>query len=1181
MKLRNKILLIPFGMAAILMIGIYLAFFRFGLLEYLVNKKIRDTIKGNLPLQIQIGKIGGDYRSFLVISDLTVIYDDGTINYRMATIPRITARYSLGDIYKGKYSFQDISIDSAQINIQRSSAGKWLIPRAPSGPGGETGSLAFDIGKLTLNNIDLNLISADDTLDFQNIFLRTGLESREGTLSANIDTLSYLTSESRHKLMAAKGKVTLTGENLMCQDFAILTDSSDLKISGQMILNDERPWKANIEATKLNLTEASEHIDAKLRGDISAFGSMEYSGKKLKANLRISGTFEDRHLDSLGVAFQYSDKKLQLETLKGMILNGCRIEGKGVVDFSTSPPEYQLAGNIEHLNLENLIGHGQTSDLNGKIDFTGRGFDGKKLAINVFVDLGESWFDKYHPSGAIGNMTITTDSLTFQDEFLIKYKDNLFTLAGKIEYSGGIRIEGSTMFDDLSAFNDKTFIKRMGGRADLDFQITGDIRNPDVFGQLTSDSLCLYDIHSSQASINFHMAHFLHGRQGRVDLFLNNGEAYNHPYDTIRVNMQVDSEMIHIDDLFIHSKYIRAGGTGTLDYVSYPQKLSLDSLTLDIMGLSFKNDSSIEIGIDSSGYDLLQCHLLRPIGHLAGTGRVNYDESMKLDISMDRLDILPIVRLITSDYNLTGLMSGEMRLNGTFASPIINFRGNIGSLSYNEFVLGDLYANFNYSGNIVSIDSITIDSKTGYYTAKGTFPINLSFMQTENRLLDNEQNINITAADVRHDAIRLFLDEVENLKGDLKAAFKLTGTPRQPKIDGEISLRHGTLKLYDLTYPLDSLNINMKMTDRTIYIDSASAICRGGKKLIGTVTGQGKIIIKSIDALQYSVKIKLTSFPVLYELGDISALVDANLKVYGETPPTVYGDVTIKSALYRENFAKENDGWIVLTSLQGDKTWDLNLNVEAPSNLCVKNDDIDAEFSGLLNFIREKGKYRYIGSLEILRGKGFLADRSFRIEPGGSINYEDIESPNPRLDIYASTKIRGAAADKTAETSSSNYDLRVHITGTLDEPIIGAAEGEQGSPQFSTEEIIPLIFTDYYGKNEGNSGISATGRVSDRLKSGISGFLSSQMGQIGSRTLGVETFEIDPVYGDKFNPLGTRLTLGFYTHSNLYIYGSSAISGVAGQEVGFEYRLKRFLLMEGRRDEENLYHLLLNFYWDF
>ncbi len=917
MKLRNKILLVLFGTALALILGIYLALFKFGLLEYLVNKKIRDVIKGNLPLQIQIGQIGGDYSSFLVISDLKIRYDDGITSYDMAAIPRITARYSLLDLYKGKYSFREISIDSAKINFQKSSDGKWLIPKAPAGSGEEAQGLAFNIGALILNNIDLNLISISDTLRFQNIYLHAGVENREGTLAANIDTLSYQSSEKKYRFRAAKGKITLAGENLLCQDFSILTDSSDVKLSGQLTLNNGFPWKATIEASKLNLTEASPFIDAKLKGEISAFGSVEYADKKYKGDLRISGLFEERIFDSLQVAFRFSKNKLELDSLDGIILHGCRLAGKGNMDFTGGAPVYHLTGRMMHLDLENLIRGSFRSDLNGKIDIDGHGLSGKELVIDLFADLGESSFDNYHASSAIGNMTITSDSIVFQDEFLVKYKENLFSLAGKIEYSGGVQIDGSTMFDDLSAFNNLTFIKRAAGRADLNFQITGSIKNPDIYGQLTSDSLWLYDIQSSQASITFHMTHFLYGRQGTVDLYLNNGMAYNYPYDTIRIKMQVDSQKIRIDDSYIHSRFINAGGTGILDYASYPQKLTLDSLTLDIMGLTLRNDSLIEIDIDSSGYDLMRCHLLRPDGHLTGSGRINYDESMDIAIDVSKLGILPMVKLITSNYNLTGLMSGRLILKGTFESPLIEFFGSIDSLSYNKFIMGDLRADLKYSENIVSIDSITVDSKTGYYTAKGTFPINLSFSHVENRLLDKQQNISITAADIRLDAVGLFLAEVENLKGDLRADFKLTGTPRQPNIDGDISLNHGTLKLFDLTHPLDSLKLNMRMVNQTIYIDSASAICRGGKKMMGTITAQGDILVKAIDQLQYNVKIKISSFPVLYELGDISAVADASLKIYGVTPPTVYGDVTIKSAVYRENFAKENEGWIVLTSLAG------------------------------------------------------------------------------------------------------------------------------------------------------------------------------------------------------------------------------------------------------------------------
>ena len=226
-----------------------------------------------------------------------------------------------------------------------------------------------------------------------------------------------------------------------------------------------------------------------------------------------------------------------------------------------------------------------------------------------------------------------------------------------------------------------------------------------------------------------------------------------------------------------------------------------------------------------------------------------------------------------------------------------------------------------------------------------------------------------------------------------------------------------------------------------------------------------------------------------------------------------------------------------------------------------------------INFIRENGEYRYIGSMEILRGKGFLAGRTFRVEPGALINYEDIEYPNPNLDIYASTKIRGVSPDQSGESSTtSDLELRIHVTGTLDEPVIATAEGSQ----FSTEELLTLLLLEDY---EGTA--DAGSQVGGRMTSALSSLVSSEVGRIGARTLGVETFEIDPVYGDKFDPLGTQLTLGAYALPNLYIYGRSSLSVETGHELGFEYRLKRFLMMEGKADEGDLYQLFLNFYWDY
>jgi hypothetical protein len=267
----------------------------------------------------------------------------------------------------------------------------------------------------------------------------------------------------------------------------------------------------------------------------------------------------------------------------------------------------------------------------------------------------------------------------------------------------------------------------------------------------------------------------------------------------------------------------------------------------------------------------------------------------------------------------------------------------------------------------------------------------------------------------------------------------------------------------------------------------------------------------------------------------------------------------------------------LMLALSGENTWDLNIYLDILSNYWVKNEDIDAEFGGFLNVIRENNQYRFVGDLQILRGKGYLFDKTFSIDPDSShVTFEDTESPDPRLDIYARTRVPGVRTD---EGTPTDLDVGVHVSGTLETPnfqfyLIG---GESDSA-LSNEAIVPLLAANYYGEQPTN------GAFEERLSS----LISTRVARIGVRQLGVETFEIDPTYEGNLDLARTKVTLGFYaptlglgSMSNLYLYGSSDISFRSRQEIGFEYRLGKSLLLEGKRDEEELYHLNLKLHREF
>ncbi|MEA3297316.1 MAG: translocation/assembly module TamB domain-containing protein, partial [candidate division Zixibacteria bacterium] len=181
---------------------------------------------------------------------------------------------------------------------------------------------------------------------------------------------------------------------------------------------------------------------------------------------------------------------------------------------------------------------------------------------------------------------------------------------------------------------------------------------------------------------------------------------------------------------------------------------------------------------------------------------------------------------------------------------------------------------------------------------------------------------------------------------------------------------------------------------------------------------------------------------------------------------------------------------------------------------------------------------------------------------------------NARLDLTGFTRIAAVSlsAVEDEEATPEQIELGIHVTGTLEVPEINPVEGSD----LARDDIIPLLVANYYSSDL----VSASGRLEER----ITGVIGTQISQIGSRQLnqlGVETFEIDPYYQGQFDPLRARVTVGFYTASKLYVYGRSALSLQSGQEVGFEYRFNRNLLVDGRIDEDQLYRLGLKLHWEF
>ncbi len=1181
MTIIKNILLYGAAVMVVIILGLYFYLFHFGGLEKIINDRLSSTLEKRYNVDVTIGKVEGSLWSGVELEKISVFYADSLDYYRLAQVARLSTAYSLSNLWNKKYLLDFLTLDSIDIEVRRDSAGAWLLPDFFNGERADSAiAPVFAVEDLTITNANISLISGGDTTGFHDVNLEVGIQGDENTYSLELKRLEFESSDQRYQLDAADGKLTYYDRILVFQDVSLVAADTRMKLSGNILLGKPITGQVDFAADNIDLTEATRLIRPHLKGLLDLNGSVSFVGGDIEGSIDVGGDFYFVEFQNLFIDFRYGDRFLHLDTVYGSLLRGCSIDGRGEIDFTSPTQKYNLSADVNNFNLNNLIKGTFESNLSGRLELEGSSFKKNEMVLRVHTDLYESSFDEYPLQEASGNLVITTDSIFFGDSFRVAYYENEFLVDGRINYHDDMNLNIIADLKNLDRYRGKLFIDQPGGRGYAVATMTGKTRDPDLKGVFVSDSVWIYGLYCDSLYSTVDIRRFFTGKKGSVEVDYYSGAAWSLPYDTGYLSLTIDSNLVYIDTAFLNNRYFYATTRGVFDYGGYPYHIIFDTLSLGLFNQVFVNRQSIIFDADTLGLDFKRAAIGSSEALLSATGRTNFDETLDLSISINQVGIAPWVKLFDEELSITGILSCKASLGGSLLEPVITLKGAVDSLTYRNLLLGDLSTSIFYDKQLLDIDSLVVLSHPGEYYARGYVPIDLAFTNDEiDRLPKKPVDIRVVITDNRFDLVSLMLPSVEQLDGDFHSNFRLSGTADDPHLEGQAYLKNGRLKYFDLAHPIYVDSAGILMEDNSIIIDGIEAYTtqRGtsdGKRRYMYLDGE--LVVLSLDELYYDLDISLPKeFPFSYELDDITGKVEGDLHVEGTTPPLVTGDLTLLSTRYMVRFAEPDEGSPIMQALTSENSWDLNINIDILSNYWIKNEDVDAEFSGEMNIIREDGKYRFIGIMEILRGRGYLFDKTFRLDPGGLVTFEGGERFNPRLDLIGYTKVQGVSQSAFDDNGTTEQlELGVHISGTLDTVEINPVEGSA----FSREDIIPLIVANYYSSDT----TSASGQLEGRL----SGLISTQMSQIGTRQLnelgvGVETFEIEPLYGNERDPLKARITVGFYTTHNLYVYGRSRLSGMSGQEVGFEYRLNKAFLVEGRRDEDELYHLGLKLHWEY
>ncbi|PJA28493.1 MAG: hypothetical protein CO189_04460 [candidate division Zixibacteria bacterium CG_4_9_14_3_um_filter_46_8] len=1203
MKIRHKISLL-FSLSIILLLGLGILILRAtNIPEKQANDLLRTLISPESGLRVHIGKINREWWRRLELHEIYVDYTppsgDST---RLAKIESIVADYSLTSFLSGRFILDSLLIDNPVVYLRRGADGKLFLP-----PKGDTAKeknesqflpgLIFGAKQVKVLDGRVELFTPENSLE--------GINIKGEIERIPPDLMEIIINEADLKyplkdfvLTSLQSEVTLTPGKIEVFNLIAATGESD--INGNIILRtgDTLQYSFNLAGDNFSFEELNRLAKVKLNGNLKYRVSGSGEGAIISGQAQLDGQFYDRLMEDVSTDFQFQDKRISFSNISGKIFKA-DISGAGWLDLSEKPEKYHANLLAKNLNLQNVIFNSLDTDFNGRVVLNGQGLTSANLLMNFDVNLGRTRIETYRFDRAAGKFAVTTKDINFADGFQAGYKHTDAAFGGRLEYKGDVKIKGDARFGDLDDFDGQIFLTDIGGRGEAIFATDGSILDFNLYGTFNSDSCHIYGIYTPSLEAVLALKSFVSHPEGEVKFGWTGGDIYSFPINSVNGFTLVAGDYTFIDSLKIKFEAGNVWLTGKYDGTLAPGELEIDSVILNVLGNKITNSGEIVLLLGEKDVGFPQFNLHTMGGEMQMVGAIDYENNMDLALKIKDLDISPYAALIDKENRWDGKLFVDAKVKGNFVSPIIESEVRVSDLGYNFYSLGNLMAKFNYDHKRLTASSVQLKDSLDNFEAAGYLPLDLSFEQVEDRLPDSAFFVDIKAKGEQLNILSTFIPQFEYLYGKFDAGFVINNTIHRPTFSGKLNISEGTLKIRDLIEPIYDITAAVNLHDKIISLEYArgkfelkksqgeSTLRKFWRSLFPARQQEGKILVTgdidvhSLDNFGYNLSLEGTDIPIMHEVYDVSAIINAKATIQGNIIPTVMGDIEVIQAIYREPFAssEENAGLAGRQHETEEDLWNLDLNLTADNNIWVINPDMDAEFEGIVNISRDKGLYRLQGEIGTIRGRYYLPPlMDFRIDEGQIIfndpEYVSISSIDPELNIEASTRI--SQSNEQGEVTGERI-IYLGVSGKLSEPVLKLSSSEGASQQ----EILEYLTFHRSFSSAGSETSSPDKSLTNRARGLFGDLIGQQIKSQAARSIGVETLEIQPSAAGKLNLGQTRVTVGKYISPSVYLKYSRTLSHTSGQEIAAEYRLNRNFSLEAKSDASNLYHLDLNFNIEF
>ncbi|MFK7833832.1 MAG: translocation/assembly module TamB domain-containing protein [Winogradskyella sp.] len=905
--------------------------------------------------------------------------------------------------------------------------------------------------------------------------------------------------------------------------------------------------------------------------------------KTTSLNLDVDGkgfTLDNLRTDVKGDVFVldyngyvYRDIKLSGD-LGNKIFNGIvkaedlnlKLDFNGLVDFSEDIKKFDFKANVGYANLNrlNFVTRDNISEFRGLVSMTARGssYDNASGAINIKNTTYKNQDGSYN----------------FQDfDILSQFEDNVRNISVNSPDIINGKISGEFKTRDVLKLIENSVgsiytnyipnVVEEGQYLDFKFNIYSKIaavffkdltlgKNTFIEGRIETDEKG-FELTFNSPEIKF-KDYFVNNINVSVD---NSNPLYNTyiEIDSLSAGIYNASQfsLINVtkrDTLLIKSEF--KGGKNNADNFNLNLFYTIDKANKSVVGirksdvlfkgydwlLNSEKDTLNKISFDRGfkAFDIFPIKITQGNELIQVSGKIN--DSLNKDFNIDFKDVqlVKITPRIDS-LDLRGIVNGKLDVvqnNGVYL-PKSNVE--VSSLFVNDYDLGNLRANIEGNNSITNynVDVTLINDNLKSLDAKGTIDVSET---------DPKINLNVGFEEFLLDPLNpLGKGVISNIRGLVSGNAKVTGSLRQPSIDGELLLDRAGLSIpylnVDYGFDFDS-KVTLK-NQRFNFNNVAMTDSKYFSK--GNLNGY----IEHDNFSEWKLGLELTTDRLLVlntkesedELYYGTGFISGKAQIKGPTDQLVIKVIDGYTEAGTEFFIPLNDSESFgdnsfmhflspdekLARIKGEISetievkglvldFDLNVNKNATIEIVIDKEagsTIKGRGIGGLNFlINTNGTFNMWGDFVVLDGTynfkyGGFVEKRFNVERGGSIVWQGnpLDAELNLKAVYESTANPSVLLDNPIN-QSIDVEVEIHLTGKLEQPepqfdfrfptVNSAVKSELDYRLSSKEERDnqALIFLATGGFSNGVRGANFTGTISERLSGIVNNLFGSSNGNL-------------------------------------------------------------------------------------